>query len=467
MSARNKFSKDKKKIVLCQAIVRGAVQKRKYLRILKATKILQTYVRATMSSRLISANYLNKRQSSIKIQSWWRMVRTRNTFRATIRCVIKCQTSVRSYLARRETAIRRRQLQRQTAAISIQRHTRGWLARGRYRQLTYSVVIIQRWTRGIFKMRRLVQNYHQQKMAVTKISSFWKGYSARKQYLLMKRSTVKIKAWYRARVMRRKYLAMLTAARVIQSVWRANQIRVLCRQDFLDKKNAALVIQKFWRMKRDQKVFEQKRKAVVVIQKYTRGFISRRFTLRKKNALVTLQRAVRGLRETKKEQQKFRSIKAMIIRLQTVARVKLAKEKFNRLKLDVAYREQLRQELRILEAVTTFQRVWRGRCARELLKASWTARRAEELKRLEETRERLQAATAVAVANPGECLGARTASAIDYLFSVRDMAELLARVKVIEVSTRLSEECCQQMAVAGNKPMEQISAPHGGCFCNP
>merc|ERR1740129_1287129 len=269
-------------------------------------------------------------------------------------------------------------------------------------------------------------------------------------------SAVKIQAWFKGRILRRKYLTVLSSTAFIQNAWRAKKLKDNCRKDFLDKKKAAVIIQKSWRRRAAQRQFKAKIEAVVVIQKYVRGYQARRYVVRKKKALVTLQRTVKGLREMRKDQKQFKTIRSMIIRLQAVARVKLAKENFNKLKLDVEYREQLKQELRRLEAAITVQRVWRGRCARVLLKTEWAARRAEQLKKLEETRERLQAAPAAAVANPEECLGARTASAIEYLFSVKDMAELLARVKVIELSTRLTEECCRQMAVPENKPIVQI-----------
>jgi hypothetical protein len=39
-----------------------------------------------------------------------------------------------------------------------------------------------------------------------------------------------------------------------------------------------------------------------------------------------------------------------------------------------------------------------------------------------------------------DALGARTASAIDYIFSTKDVAQLICAVKTLDLSTRLSQD---------------------------
>ena len=63
-------------------------------------------------------------------------------------------------------------------------------------------------------------------------------------------------------------------------------------------------------------------------------------------------------------------------------------------------------------------------------------------------------------------IGARTAKAIDYIFTIRDMAELICAVKTLEVATRLSEDCCQQMAACYDEeqwPLVQLVSLMNRC----
>lgn len=62
---------------------------------------------------------------------------------------------------------------------------------------------------------------------------------------------------------------------------------------------------------------------------------------------------------------------------------------------------------------------------------------------LRDINTRLQAVNAAA--KPEDCLGARTASAIDYIFSIKDVAQLICAVKTLDFSTRLSLDCCMKM----------------------
>ena len=50
-----------------------------------------------------------------------------------------------------------------------------------------------------------------------------------------------------------------------------------------------------------------------------------------------------------------------------------------------------------------------------------------------------------AVAKAEDSLGARTASAIDYIFSIKDVAQLICSVKTLDFSTRLSLDCSMKM----------------------
>ena len=101
-------------------------------------------------------------------------------------------------------------------------------------------------------------------------------------------------------------------------------------------------------------------------------------------------------------------------------------------------------------AVTVIQKYWRGYRSRGGLKEKWV----ELTKQLGVIRERLDKATATA--EPKDRLRARPSSAIDFLFSIRDVAELICAVKTLDIETRLSEDCCKKLSHDENKPLAQL-----------
>jgi len=99
---------------------------------------------------------------------------------------------------------------------------------------------------------------------------------------------------------------------------------------------------------------------------------------------------------------------------------------------------------------TVIQKYWRGYKSRVVMREKWTGLTSQ----LAEIRGRLEQATAAA--EPKDRLGSRTASAIDYLFSIRDVAELIYAVKTLDMATRLSEDCCLKLSQGDNKPLGQL-----------
>jgi abnormal spindle-like microcephaly-associated protein len=166
-----------------------------------------------------------------------------------------------------------------------------------------------------------------------------------------------------------------------------------------------------------------------------------------------------------KSRQEYIAKRKSICNLQRICRGYLARQQHIRVKEDAVYREQLRQEylrqqeiirnkasVTIVRAIRTYivkkkiiktihsavviQKYWRGYKARIQMKQKWR----ELTAKLTEIRKRLEEATASA--EPEQRLGVRTANAIDYLFHIRDVAQLIHAVKTLDMATRLSEDCC-------------------------
>ena len=182
----------------------------------------------------------------------------------------------------------------------------------------------------------------------------------------------------------------------------------------------------------------------------------------------------------------FISTKSLITRLQAQCRGVLARRHHQQLQHDHQYREHLRLEAERLErermeaaAVTithhmkmvvtrrqylrmrnssvVIQKFWRGYWHRKVVMEK-ISEMAATYKMMKEIKQRLEEVTAAA--KPEDCLAARTDDAIDYIFTIRDVAQLIRAVKTLDMSTRLSLDCCTRMTFmykSGSPIMQLVS----------
>ena len=253
----------------------------------------------------------------------------------------------------------------------------------------------------------------------------------------------------------------------IQQLWRARMTGRASRREFVEKKTAAITLQAWWRGVLAQMEYQVQRSSVLLIQRTVRGWLARKFVERKRRALVALQRAAVMMRQRKQ----FLRTRQLMIRLQSRCRGSLARLEHSRLVEDEEYRQQLRLEaerlqqerrqeaalevtrflrtvrvrktfLRQKRSAITIQKSWRGYWHRKVIMEQ-LSEMAATYRLVKDVKVRLEEATAAA--KPEDSLGARTASAIDYIFSIRDVAELIRAVKTLDFSTRISLDCCLKM----------------------
>ena len=114
--------------------------------------------------------------------------------------------------------------------------------------------------------------------------------------------------------------------------------------------------------------------------------------------------------------------------------------------------ERRRRFLKVKTAATTIQKYWRGHWHRKVVMEQWTT----ATSRLSILKD--QVAGGECCSQARDSLGARTASAIDYIFSTKDVAQLICAVKTLDLSTRLSLDCCMKMmeGLGGVSPVAQL-----------
>ena len=314
------------------------------------------------------------------------------------------------------------------------------------------------------------------------LQSSWRGKQQRLQFAQDREAVVSCQAAVR------RFLAVRTLNKLrrerqefevfcqhvgkIQQLWRARLVGRAARREFLERKTAAITVQAWWRAVRAQREYQAQRSSVLLLQRLLRGWRARRFVQRKRSALLALQRAAVMM----KQRRKFLRTRQLMVGLQSRCRGRLAREHHRRLLEDEELRQQLRLEaerrqqerrqeaaleltsflrtvrvrktfLKQKRSAITIQKFWRGYWHRKVIMEQ-LSEMATTYKLVKDVKMRLEEATAAA--KPEDSLGARTASAIDYIFSIRDVAQLIRAVKTLDFSTRISLDCCLKLTGAGS-----------------
>uniref|UniRef100_A0A8C3XE98 Abnormal spindle microtubule assembly n=1 Tax=Cyanoderma ruficeps TaxID=181631 RepID=A0A8C3XE98_9PASS len=457
-------------------------------------KVVITYL-SFLCSRLLDLR--QETRAARVIQAAWRNYRLKRELKLSQerhRAARIIQKSAMNFLARR------RILRKEKAAIFIQKHWRGHLARMTLFNLkkakleetrNKSATVIQAAYRG-YKARQWVSKVR----AAQVIQAWFRGHKARKEYASVLRATLVIQSHCRARQLRTRFLKMKSCALTIQRFWRATRAARTLRQQFL-KHQAACLIQNAYRGFKARRKFVQQKAAAVIIQKHRRAWQEGRLQFMKYNktrrAVIKLQAFVRGYLVRKKiseQKQKKRllhftaaayhhisAIKiqrayrrhltlklaqtqiSSVLIIQRWFRAKMQRKRFLRtyqrlVWLQRAVRGWLshrneaaaviqrhvrrflacRRRRRFAEGIIKFQALWRGYSWRKMTDTAKTRALRRSLEKAnEKSREENK-------------LGNRTAIAIDHLLKYKHLSYILAALKHLEVATRLSPQCCENMA---------------------
>uniref|UniRef100_A0A8C3TV81 Calponin-homology (CH) domain-containing protein n=1 Tax=Catharus ustulatus TaxID=91951 RepID=A0A8C3TV81_CATUS len=416
-------------------------------------KVVITYL-SFLCSRLLDLR--QETRAARLIQAAWRSYRLKRELKLSQerdRAARIIQRSAMNFLARR------RILRKKNAAIFIQKHWRGYLAR-----------------MAVFNLKKAkleeVQCMHQ---AAVCIQATFKMYFMSKKYQSMKMAAIRIQRQYRAfrlgKVQRKKYLELKKSVIILQAACRGMKVR----QDLKTMHQSAAIIQSYYRI-----LIRTMNESAVIIQRRFRTFLERKPNIQRQkylsllNATVIIQSAYRGFVVRKKMQQMHQAatvIQAMECKgrvsnkgryfhfKQRWFRAKMQRKRFLRdyqrvVRLQRAVRGWLshrsaaaaviqrsvraflarRRRTKFAVGIVKFQALWRGYSWRKTTDTAKTrALRCSLVKANENFREENK-------------LGNRTAIAIDHLLKYKHLSYILAALKHLEVATRLSPVCCENMA---------------------
>ncbi|XP_013377331.1 PREDICTED: abnormal spindle-like microcephaly-associated protein [Chinchilla lanigera] len=386
--------------------------------------------------------------AALRIQSFLQMVVHRRRFIQQRRAAVTLQHYFRTWQTRKQF------LQYRKAAVVLQNRYRAFLStkhqRQFYLQIRSSAILIQAATKGFIQKRK----FQQAKSSAIKIQGVWRRYKAKK-YLCRVKAACKIQAWYRCWRARKQYLAVLKAVKIIQSCFRAK----LERTRFLKMRASTVVIQRKWRAILSAriaheyflmtKILEQRAKIRILhftaaayyhlsalkIQRAYKLHVARKNAKKQINSVICIQRWFRAKLQQKKFIEQFRNtIKSKCEMQECLNQQNRAASVIQK----AARRFLLRKrQARFNSGISKIQALWRGYIWRK--KNDCTKIRAIRLSLQlvnKEIREENK-------------LYKRTALALHYLLTYKHLSAILEALKHLEVVTRLSPLCCENMAESG------------------
>ncbi|BFZ20292.1 hypothetical protein BsWGS_23331 [Bradybaena similaris] len=288
--------------VLLQNYMKSIICRQKYIRLRNATVLLQRNWRQTIAQRkLIALKSEKDNEAAIVIQKYYKRHKVQCQFRKQQKSAILIQSTWRMLQAKKQLlALQHRRQEQDKAAIVIQKNFKRYKAQQQFRAQQKSAILIQSVRRMLQAKRQLLslkqKKQEEDNKAAIVIQKSFKRYKAQQQFRAQQKSAILIQSMWRMLQAKKEFLSLKQkkrerSATLIQSYFR----RFRCKQEFQLYRNAAITIQKTWRMHCAKNVLrklqlENQIQAAIEIQRIYRGFIQRRSYIQLKLAAVILQK---------------------------------------------------------------------------------------------------------------------------------------------------------------------------------
>ncbi|KAM6199525.1 abnormal spindle-like microcephaly-associated protein [Sarcoramphus papa] len=460
---RMTYLQTRRNVIIVQARVRGFIEKKRFHKVKESTIKIQAFFRGFIQRQ----KYLRCKFSAVLIQQYYRAHQMRNIeqqrYHQMKRAAIRIQASYRGYKARQW-------VNKMRAAQVIQAWFRGCRAQKEYASVVKAICVIQ----SHFKTKQQRTRFLKMKLCALTIQRRWRATLTarmiRHQFLATKNAAVKIQLAYRQYRARRLLRKKLQAACLIQKAYRGFKER----RNLVQQKAAAVIIQKYLRAWQEGRLqfmkYNKTRRAVIKLQAFLRGYLVRKRISEQKQkkrllyftaaayhhiSAMKIQRVYRIHLVLKLAQKQISSV----LIIQRWFRAKMQRKRFLRdyqriIQLQCVIRGWLnhrndaattiqqnvrrflacRRRRKFVVGIIKFQALWRGYSWR---KSNDTAKTKALRRSLEKANEK---------SREENKLCNRTAIAIEYLLKYKHLSYILAALKHLEVATRLSPLCCENMA---------------------
>ncbi|NXJ49249.1 ASPM protein, partial [Spizaetus tyrannus] len=481
---KTEYCAQRQALVIIQSAFRG-MKARKIARQIRAARKIQSFLQMAVQRR----KFIQLRTAAIMLRAYYLMHKTKSQYTSYKKAAVVLQRCYRSHLTVKYQ--RMTYLQTQRNIIIVQARVRGFIEKKRFHKIKASTIKIQASYRG-YKARQWVNKTR----AAQVIQAWFRGCRARKEYASVVKAVCVIQSHFKTKQQRTWFLKMKFCALTIQRRRRATLTARRIQHQFLATKNAAVKIQLAYRQYRARRLL-RKVSAAVIIENHLRAWQEGRLQFMKYNktrrAVIKLQAVIRGYLVRKKiseQKQKKRLLyftaavyhHISAIKIQRVYRthliLKLAQNQISSvLIIQRWFRAKMQQKrfLRDYQRIVQLQHVIRGwlnhrnnaatiiqqnvrrflACRRrrkfavgvikfQALWRGYSWRKSNDTAKTKALRRSLEKANEKSREENKLCN--RTAIAIEYLLKYKHLSYILAALKHLEVATRLSPLCCENMA---------------------
>uniref|UniRef100_A0A8C5SV63 Assembly factor for spindle microtubules n=1 Tax=Laticauda laticaudata TaxID=8630 RepID=A0A8C5SV63_LATLA len=494
MKVRHMLKKKHEAAVVLQSNYRKHRQWKSYKNIQWAIRLVQARVRANQERKAAVQQYCSIKKATICIQKAFRRMKARNQRRQEAAILLqrnfKMQRARKNYLALKAAAISfqrkyrsfyrgfkiRKEVKRQyLAAIVIQATFRMYKVKRAYQKLRYATITMQKYYQSHLQEKH--QNTHQaiqksirsqvtcretklqpeldiMRISATITQSLYWMYVQQKHNKLIWWAAITIQSAFRGMLARKKTKKMRAARNrqlchiAVNDRTEAIESKSECHTNKAGEQSqkywkAAVLIQEYYRsyqtMKHHSTVYLQTRKRIILLQATVRGLIERQRFSRMKRSTIKIQKAMSSIfiyiplkqrwYRGNWQRRKYLQYRKKIITIQRMVRRWISHRNINTggIPKDINPKN-------VNTGVTKFQALWRG--------YSW--------RKKTDTPETRSLRDSLIIANKEskeeKKLYHRTSVAIDYLLKYKHFSYILAALKDLEVVTRLSPVCCENMA---------------------
>lgn len=393
-------------IVAVQSCYRGYLIRREF----RMLSYFATQIQRMFRGYLSRLDFYLDIMDIVMIQSYVRMFLARRMLLKKREYIIRIQYAVRRMLATQFAS-------QESAALTIQKTWRCYTVHIDYLLALFAIIKIQCCVRR-FQARRKV---HNQSQAVIVIQSLVRMVRQKSLFKNALRCCVVLQSRVRARIDRARFLRCRTATVDLQRTTRG----FLARLELELENYAATEIQKIWRGFQIYSIFACQHLCAIQLQCIVRGFIGRRRATERRqhrNTERDLRRKAADFIGSIYFAYKTRRLQLLGAQvIQRGARRFLARR---------AYR-------RFQKGIVQAQSVFRGLRVRRTTAAA-----------LKSIFHKLKQANARSLGGSNLCIGYKTMSALQQLQNSRSLSEIMAAIRVLEMATRLSEQCCESFSRA-------------------
>ena len=453
------LSKREESALIIQKCWRGFLAKEKYAKDYQSVILIQSLIRRHQAQQKLSQMKVEQ-NAAIKIQCFFKMIRAKIYLRSLKDLKI-------------EEAKKEQQL-RNEAATTIQAAFRCFVQRKRFSDICKKIVILQSVARMWIQKKKYHSLLAKRNESAITVQKYWKGFIAMKKYQKYVQSVILIQSLIRRHQAQQQLAQMKIqqkAAIKIQCFFKMTKARsLLCQLKIEETKHqqnikneAALLIQSTFRGYKQRKEYQRVYGMIVLLQSMTRKFLAQKRVnsikqlktemenRQRQQAAIIIQRCFRSFKVFRDMQRNQAALVIQAAVHRWMVRLKLAREEKRRKASALLLQRVLqgwtvrRHFLEQKRAATLIKAAWKGYKLRMALKKEAIA------KQLAVVQRRVSEAHRNATEDQKLCN--RTAFALDYLYTYKDMARLIESLNNLNVTLRYSTNCCLRLFEAEAKAL--------------